>query len=405
LDHFDVTIAALQAKAQDSKKIQEWKKELAELERTAGASPLLQQAFTKKLDLTLQLLVYPNELLVLTADHDAKQRQLERLTQLQTQAMPLIVQVERAEAERNRLHSQLDQLRALLAMSGGEAMIYQPAAAVVRPFGAAKSWLVPLAVGCCVLLLWVGTFVGWHSRGGMKMPKFLAAEMGLPILALIPSSVRNPTAISGARSLALSLRQRLPNAGTTILFVPIHGGTRAREVLMQTAASLAQRDERVLILETVSAAPADRGCGGKCGEIPSLCICHQGNSRAGAHSPQLGLSNYLAFETSDPNEVIQPTPIFGVDHLSAGTATISQDALATHRMRELVQQLRQSYTIILVAGPPVTADTDVQLLAAHQDGVVVLFDEPSPVPASTQELFRTYKRIGLPFLGCVQIAD
>jgi Mrp family chromosome partitioning ATPase len=124
----------------------------------------------------------------------------------------------------------------------------------------------------------------------------------------------------------------------------------------------------------------------------------------GAVSTQLGLSNYLAFETSDPTELVQPTPVFGVDHLSAGTATISQDTLATHRMRELLEALRQTYTIILVAGPPVTADTDVQLLAAHQDGVVVLFDGASPVSASTQAVFRTYQRIGLPLIGCVEIA-
>jgi hypothetical protein len=404
LDRIDGTIATLQSKVQDNKKIQEWKQEIVELERTAGAPSLLQQAFLKKLDLALQLLVYPNELLVLTADHNAKQRQLERLLKLQTQAAPLVSQIERAETERNRLQTHLDQLRVLRAMSGGEATVYQPAAAVIKPFGAARSWLIPVAVGCCALLLWLGVFVALHSYGAVKTSASLATEMGLPILATIPSEMQNPAHSLGVRSLALSLRQRLPEAGTTILFVPVQGGTRSRELLMQTATTLAQRDERVLILETVLPAPADRKCRSTCAETTARCHCDQVPFGFGAEGTQTGLSNYLAFEISDPNEVVQPTPVFGVDHLPAGTAAITQDTLATHRMRELLEQLRQSYTIILVAGPPVAADTDVQLLAAHQDGVVVLLDGPSPVPASTQQLFRTYRRIGLPLIGWVEFA-
>jgi Mrp family chromosome partitioning ATPase len=129
-----------------------------------------------------------------------------------------------------------------------------------------------------------------------------------------------------------------------------------------------------------------------------------GANPAATRVREIGLSNYLAFEVVRPSEVVQPTAVFGVDFLPAGTSPISPDALATHRMRDLLGQLRQTYSIILVAGPPVGSATDLQILAAYQDGAVILFDVPNTTNAYTQELFRNYRKIGVPFLGCVHLA-
>jgi Mrp family chromosome partitioning ATPase len=74
-------------------------------------------------------------------------------------------------------------------------------------------------------------------------------------------------------------------------------------------------------------------------------------------------------------------------------------------MRDLVEQLRRTYSIILVAGPPASTATDIQILAAYQDGAVLLLDAPDAAPALTRELFGTYRRVGVPFLGCVHMAS
>jgi len=397
-------VAELQAQAQDNEKILEWKKDLVELEKNTNAPPSIQQTFTKKLDLDLLLLGYRNEIPLLEAESEAKQLRIERFLKVQAESAPLIWQVERAEAERNRMQAHLDQIKSLLTISGGEATVYQPATAITKPFGDARSWLIPIAMGGCAFLFWVWAVVTISPRHAERSFDSLASEMGLPVLAKLPTGVQVLSADRNVRSLALSLRQRLPRVGATVLFTPVKGGLHTHELLQLTAGCLAQRDERVLIIDAVCGEGDDRVCFGDNAKAVAIRDGDQLVSPPLTKSVDVGLSNYLAFEFAWPNEVVRSTEVYGVDFLPAGTAVISPDALATQRMRELLELLRQTYSIILIAGPPFSSVTDLQILAAHQDGAVVLLDETTPISGTTRELIRNHRYVGVPFLGCVQLA-
>ena len=93
-------------------------------------------------------------------------------------------------------------------------------------------------------------------------------------------------------------------------------------------------------------------------------------------APALGLSDYLAFITNDLDDVCQAAGEFGVDHLSAGRAELPADALATHRMTELVAELRERYSILLILAPPLTHSVDLQILAALAHGIIAVVDAP-----------------------------
>ena len=98
LDPIDSEIAVLESQVKDNKKIQDWKAELANLDRTA--QPLLQQVLAKKLEVDLQRVSFRNELPLLEAEYQAGQRKLVQLINLQSQGSSMLWQVERGEAER-----------------------------------------------------------------------------------------------------------------------------------------------------------------------------------------------------------------------------------------------------------------------------------------------------------------
>ena len=409
LDRINGEIAALQAAVKDNDKIKEWKEELTLIEQGGNApQPVLQQAFSKKLDLDLVMLGYRKELDLLTADHGQMQARVDKLLKLQTRATPLLWAVDRAEAERSRLQSHIDQLRVLAGMTGGEVRVHQPAAPVPKPMGGTRVWVMPLAVGGCAMLMWVGALVALRPNDPGPSYRSLVTGMGLPVMAQIPATVsarRAGTSDPNVRSVVMSLRHMLPKSGISVLFIPIRGGERAHEFLERTAACLARRDERVLIINAVCPGMAEPTGLAIVGE--ELASYTGGESRIGRRdgADGAGLSNYLAFEFAWPSDVVHASGVCGVDRLSCGTAVISPDCFATHRMRELLEMFRQKYSVILVAGPPVASVADVLTLSAYQDGAVVLLDEPNPTTAGTQELFATYRRLGVPFLGCIDLAE
>jgi len=374
----------LKTRAKDDTEIRKMKEQLASLVHSSQP-PELQQATTKRRELQFILTASENEIPLLEAEQKRAAKRLDRLLAFQLDSAPLVRDVERAENERNRLQAQCDQLRTLRSVAGDEAVVLQSAGSPVRSYAAFRSWIAPATAFGMTLVLLFAAFSGLRGRTSVALPR-TPEEVDLPVLANVHAYwTDNETTDPGVRSLAFALRQRLPRAGAAILFTPLRQGNTL-DIVLRTAATLARRDERVLVVD--AALPGRRHS-----EAPSAL-----RSRS-------GLSNYLAFEVIDPYEAIEPTPIGGVDLMPVGSAIFSSDDLATHRMRELMGSLRQTYSIILVNGPVLGMDpTEIHILCAYQDGTVVLGDANAPVPEGAYRLLRDYRQIGVPLIGYVTIA-
>jgi Mrp family chromosome partitioning ATPase len=60
-----------------------------------------------------------------------------------------------------------------------------------------------------------------------------------------------------------------------------------------------------------------------------------------------------------------------VDVLPWGNATLPPEAFASRRLTDLLDQCRKRYSLILVAGPPISHFADLQMVTARCDGLIL----------------------------------
>jgi capsular exopolysaccharide synthesis family protein len=74
-------------------------------------------------------------------------------------------------------------------------------------------------------------------------------------------------------------------------------------------------------------------------------------------------------------EVIKETHIERVDILTAGPIPPNpSEILSSNRMTRILEELKETYDIILIDTPPALAVTDAQIIATKVDGVILVID-------------------------------
>jgi capsular exopolysaccharide synthesis family protein len=82
---------------------------------------------------------------------------------------------------------------------------------------------------------------------------------------------------------------------------------------------------------------------------------------------------HLLIKQAQVEQVIHPIGDLWLDVIPSGPVPPNPaDLLGSQRMKELLEQLRQEYDMILIDAPPVLAVTDPQLLATFVDGVLLV---------------------------------
>jgi len=89
------------------------------------------------------------------------------------------------------------------------------------------------------------------------------------------------------------------------------------------------------------------------------------------HANSVGLSDLIVSGTNPSEAIAQLAP--GLSLLPAGrTPPNPPSLLASGRMRELIEHLRQQHSLVIIDSPPVANLADPSILAALSDGVVVI---------------------------------
>jgi capsular exopolysaccharide synthesis family protein len=91
------------------------------------------------------------------------------------------------------------------------------------------------------------------------------------------------------------------------------------------------------------------------------------------HAPAgVGLSDILA-EKAEPESAILPTDLPNL-HFLPGGANMGAPAelLASRRLAQLMDWCSETYSLVIVDTPPLLNLTDVELITAHSDGVVMI---------------------------------
>jgi capsular exopolysaccharide synthesis family protein len=166
-----------------------------------------------------------------------------------------------------------------------------------------------------------------------------------------------------------------------VLFTSPSPGEGKTVTTLNLAIALAQDGHRVLIID----ADLRKGC------------CH---TRLKLQNHK-GLSNVLTGNVK-LEQGIQTTRINGLFLISAGIRPPNpSDLLGSHKMREILTKLRESFTFILIDSPPAIAVSDAAILSVVSDGVILVFHGQKTTMTSARQASARLHAIRAPIRGVV----
>jgi hypothetical protein len=223
--------------------------------------------------------------------------------------------------------------------------------------------------------------------------------------------------IEQVRTLALRIQQNGRLHGGTALFTMVDEETSPTELVVETARCLALRGETVLVLDAGTATSTDLLLAevvARPAVDPATAAWHDWTgmpaaaAKAALKSPvapaaaeERGLAELLLDADLAAADVVRPGRDF--DLLLAGKARLPQEAFASRRLTELLDELHARYSMVLVIGPSVAQTVDLEMLAARVDSIVFVAPRdgrPLPVALRTIE---TLREADAPILGLVSV--
>ena len=310
----------------------------------------------------------------------------------------LTKKMEATDSERVQLERQLGSLRNLLSLQLGELSVVAPALPSPYPTSSNKK-IVIMGIGGIGILASLGLVALVDTLSLSKTSRSKARPLGLATLAELTMS--SPLRHEQLRSLSLRLRQFLPEPGSLVLFTSLAESNLVEVVLTELAGCLVLRDERVLILDTRIGDRSYREPATT--SRPESSLDSKSVLALPADSPSQsqtkGLADYLTYACNDLDEICIPAEGFGVDLILAGHADIELDMLATHRMNQLIAELRKRYTLLLVIAPPLDHVVDIQILSALAQGIITVIDSPTTVRQDALRSLEELRCLGAPLLG------
>ncbi|MCF7942566.1 MAG: AAA family ATPase [Spirochaetia bacterium] len=322
----------------------------------------------KRVDAELRLLAaneaYETSMRLVTSLEQALEGYPEKLQQYTT----LKGKIASLRAEQRGLEKMQAQTKIALDQGYSDFMIISDALPPVYPVGSNKK-IIAIAVAFLVFttgFLIIFLLVFFEKR--LRSPGEAAIKIRQRITTVLPAYRRRDEVFPGEqresifieqfRQLARTVRSKYHEPGAAFLIASTVSGEEKTLVTINLAAVLGRQDERVLILDgQVRKTTADT----KYSEIMFP---------EDVSDERFGLGEYLSYMASDLDEIVYHTVLSGVDLIPIKHDAIIPDLLQSARMRELVEELKSHYSVILIEAPPVESSVDAEILAQYCDAVV-----------------------------------
>jgi Mrp family chromosome partitioning ATPase len=256
-----------------------------------------------------------------------------------------------------------------------------------------------LALVAASALMFVGYMVlfGLPSSPGAAGAGTMAAAPGLQraLVALVPyipgakgrlavaETAATPAAaennsehvpVAEPESAALAIADRIVQEGVDpggiVLFAPTQEQLQVAPVIGDLGEFFSQRGDRVLVFDARHAA-----------ETPAW---------AGPSAPQVAntVEGYLDGRAETAAECFVPTAMNGVEYSRADLSSRVSGVLSAHRFRQLVEEMRERYSLVFLVAPPVSLDRADPILAMMAEGMV-LVTETSANPVEVHAFLDT----------------
>jgi Mrp family chromosome partitioning ATPase len=335
-------------------------------------------------------------------------------------------QLQEAEKQQDNLAVQSISLRQLSETRLREWSVTVPASMATAQVDTNRPKLFIVVFGVCCFALTAPLFVSeWHAQSDSPQVQ-LARSLRVPVLAerilehFSPSQRKSkPVAALGTdqteivRMLTLRIQQTCHRPGSVVLFSSLDSSFSTVPLMVTVAECLAEREERVLIIDAVCPRRA---------LIPVLNVLSsdslpelpQKTKKGGTAAPPVeapepaltngsgfGLSEYFSEECEDLGDLVQPTGCPGVDLIASGRTGFSREAMASSCLTELLNTCRKNYTMVLIHGPAVDRAADLQMLTARCDGIVLAATKECAKDPGVRDCVQDLLDLGAPLIGLV----
>ena len=317
------------------------------------------------------------ELIKLEMQYDIDQKRYDflrknyiNLPELNQNYIVLTGRVASLEAETRGLEKVLTQFKIVAEKDHSDFYVISDAEVPLLPqdsnrklIAVAVAFMVFL-IGFSVLLILVIMDVRIKSAGDAKQKLQKPVLASFPFVRhselLLPDKTRESAHIERYRILARPLRLKYPKSGATFLITSTADGEGKSTLAINLAAVFGRQDEHVLVIDA-QIRKTDRKSPFKPYDL------HLDSDPA---ERKAGLGEYLSFMVADSGDLITPTSLSGVDMIIREGEAVVPDLLQSSRMRELMEELKQQYSIILIEGPPVGDTVDSEILANYADAIL-----------------------------------
>jgi uncharacterized protein involved in exopolysaccharide biosynthesis len=158
--------------------------------------------------------------------------------------------------------------------------------------------------------------------------------------------------------------------GGIVLFTPTADELKVAPAMGDLGRIFTEKGERVLVFDARHDA-----------ETPSW---------AGSRAPDVAQSveGFLDGRAEAPAECFVSTDLNGVEYSRADLSTRVTGVMAVHRFRQLIEEMRERYSLVFLVGPPVSLDGGDPMLATLAEGMV-LVTETSANPTEVHAYLET----------------
>jgi Mrp family chromosome partitioning ATPase len=269
------------------------------------------------------------------------------------------------------------------AAANSSAFLFQPPQKPLSP-------AAPRPTRNAVVALLLGAFVSvggawlWVSRRGhLDHERRVSAELGIPLLATIPTSQKNAVPVSAYRAAATAIEVAARD-DTPVMTVSggVAGDVNPDSLL--ALASMLDETTRVLIID---AEGSDRGL-----------------SQLLGVQAQPGFSDVVAEDIDPLHTVVSvsagETRARPLSFMPAGASARQRGSLGADRLARLLRRLLEDFDRVIIVGPPALASAESALLISRSQGVITFFSNATPLRAPAR-LAALIEDLEVPLLGYI----
>lgn len=416
-------VEALKSQIAEGTQINEWKAELERIDKLVVpkaktkrvGSPIIHQTMFKLVELDLGILASQEaqrQVTLLMAEH---RQRLSELENFETEQAGLLAEMKSVSDERDNINSQESALQAVHDMGPIEFSVAQQPSANMRPPSSNRKKLFIMIFGGIACML--TSPIGLLAVATATRPSLLefGEELGMATLSprktllelfreMTPAEFLREQTL-WCRQIGLRLQQLQPEKGAVFTFLPSVAATRKSDtqLLLQVAHTLARRDETVLVV-ALPGNDADAHADVSTPVVRSEATASSTIEGAGSYDDQQleserrcpGLFDYAQESGIDFQQTLQV--VSDRVHLVSG-GQYDPDRLFSNRIHEFFQHARTSYFMVVVLGPLLSEQIDVEMMARHSDGLLLLHNRSDGLTRDMQRTIESLYELQAPVLG------